>query len=353
VFAIRVALQERRAVEDPARLQQRAAEDLARWLVRQWEHEASVRGLDRPQPLQVRWSVTGRPVGPPDVEVFGGQLQRHGDIGNVADFCTTLPSGHMVVLGRPGGGKSALLLLLTLALLQGRKPGDPVPVLLTLSSWDPHEHLDTWLTRRLAEEYPALLDEGRYGRQAAARLVDQRVILPVLDGLDEMPESTYRDRMEAINHTVGVGNPLLVACRTAEYERMVAVAGMPLGRAAVVELEPVSVNDAAEFLSAGHIDGRQRWTPVIDSLQTHPQSALARALTTPLMVYLARTVYNTPGRDPAQLGDHRSWSTPEQIEAHLLDAYLPAIYASRPRYESPDRMSGSPPGPYPSGQAGA
>jgi hypothetical protein len=40
-----------------------------------------------------------------------------------------------VVLGEPAAGKSVVALLLTLGLL----PDEPVPVLLTVSSWNPHQ----------------------------------------------------------------------------------------------------------------------------------------------------------------------------------------------------------------------
>ena len=130
-----------------------------------------------------------------------------------------------------------------------------------------------------------------------------------------------------MNHAVGGGRPLVVACRAEEYQAAVAATGTTLGRAAVVELEPVAAVAAAAYLQAGQVDGNRRWAPVVAHLRANPRGLLARALSTPLMVYLARTVYTVPERDPTELCDARRWTTPSQLEDHLLDAYLPAIYA--------------------------
>ena len=60
-------------------------------------------------------------------------------------------------------------------------------------------------------------------------------------------------------------------------------------------------------------------------LRQHPEGPLARALATPLMVYLARTVYAAPAADPAGLIDRSRLPTTAHIEAYLLDRYLPAV----------------------------
>ena len=320
---------------DPTVLQKRAAKDLATWVQRQWRREATARWLDRPEPLGVRWSSTSRPVAPAPGEVLGAtgpqgrvlRLRLGGDVNDVVSMFLRLPHRQLVVLGQPGAGKSVLMLLLTLGLLRRWRSGQPVPVLLNLSSWNPNrEHLDTWLARRLVEEYPALGNRDRYGPGMAMRLVSSEAVLPVLDGLDEMPQARHAVAVVELNNAVGGGRAVVVACRAEEYQAAVAAIGATLGRAAVVELEPVDADAAAVYLPAGQPTGQQRWAPVIAHLRTDPFGPLARALSTPLMVHLARTVYSAPDRDPAELCDPRRWATPQQIEDHLLDAYLPALY---------------------------
>jgi hypothetical protein len=66
---------------------------------------------------------------------------------------------------------------------------------------------------------------------------------------------------------------------------------------------------------------------------------VARALDTPLMLFLARTAYNPrPGEraaalpDPAELCDLRRFPDDASVRAHLLDAFLPAAYRPHPRH---------------------
>jgi hypothetical protein len=319
--------------EDPAAPLERAAAELAGWVRRQWEREAGLRGLLRPRPLRVRWSSTERLVAPPAGEVLGPtvgawatRLKLHGDVTEIAVVCRKLPARQLVVIGAPGAGKTSLAVLLVCGLLRDRQPEEPVPVLMNLFGWNPTtEPLDTWLARRLAELYPALTGSARFGPDAADRLVDGDWILPVLDGLDEMPEELRTAAVAALTDAVGVNAPLVLTCRSEEYQNAVQATGIPLARAAVVELEPVTGHQAAAYLPAGQIDGHRRWARVTAHLEASPDGALATALSTPLMVYLARVAYTPPHTDPAEL---LRFADSVEVEDHLLQAYLPAIYAS-------------------------
>src|SRR5262249_15891342 len=132
--------------------------------------------------------------------------------------------------------------------------------------------------------------------------------------------------INALTVAVGRDRPLVLTSRAEEYQVAVAQTGSPLARAAVVEIEPITAGDAAAYLPAGQIGGVARWRPVLTPLADHPDGALAQALPTPLMVYLTRTAYRTPGSDPSKL---LTFTAPDTIELHLLDAYLPAIYTPR------------------------
>jgi len=237
----------------------------------------------------------------------------------------------MVVLGEPGAGKTVVAMLLILELLADRQPDEPVPVLLPLASWNPRrEHLHTWISGKLAEEYPGLANRAVYGPDAAARLVLDGKIIPVLDGLDEMPPALHAEVINALDQAVAGGRPVLVTCRSTEYELAVTHSGSMLAQAAVVEIEAVRLEDAIVYLTARARVGETRWHPLIEHLHRHPHGALARALRTPLMVDLARTAYAHPDTRPAELCDTERFAEPESIEEHLLDTYLPAAYASRP-----------------------
>lgn len=317
----------------------RASRELATAVRRQWSAEVEVRSLRRPEPVRLRWSSTGRPVSATESAILHGtgdaghpeKLHLRGDLTNLADAFGKLPAHQLVVLGQPGAGKTVLAMLLTLALLHDPQPNAPTPVLLTLSSWNPDDqHLHTWIARKLVEEYPWLGNARMYGPDAAARLVAEGRVLPVLDGLDEIPPGLHAAAIDALDRAVAGGRPLVVTCRSDEYERAVRESGTLLARAAVVEIEPVTPDDAATFLTGRTRTGDARWQPVARHLADHPHGALARALCTPLMVDLARTAYADPDANPARLCDTTSFSDPAQIEDHLLDSFLPAVYARHP-----------------------
>jgi hypothetical protein len=334
LVSLRVAT--RQVPLDPAVLLERAAEDLARLVGQQWQREATTRGLLHPEPLRVQWSSTGRPVAAPAAEVMDPmpgslptRLRLRGDVRTVADTWRKLPARQLVILGAPGAGKTSLAVLLVRQLLHQRVPGDPVPVLLNLAGWAPENvHLDTWLARRLAADYPQLTGRHAYGADAAVRLVDQGRVIPVLDGLDEMPEHARPLAVAALTVAVSRDRPLVLTCRANEYEATIAATGTPLARAAVVELSPVTGPEIAAYLIAGQVDGARRWNAVTTRLRAEPDGALARTLSTPLMVYLARTAYTPPTTDPGGLLVHADAG---DVEQHLLAAYLPTMYRPQSR----------------------
>ncbi|MEV4096124.1 BTAD domain-containing putative transcriptional regulator [Streptosporangium saharense] len=325
------------AVPEPHRID-RATQELVIAITRQWRAEAEVRSLNRPEPVPLRWSETRRQVAAVVAAMSDGQSAEDPDrpmsSGGLTDLLTRfrqVPARQLVVLGGPGAGKSVLAILFTLSLLADHQPGEPVPVLFSLASWNPHrEHIHCWLARMLVREYPGLANTTVYGRDVATRLVVENRVLPVLDGLDETPPGLRAAAIDALDRAMAGDRPLVVTCRSEEYELAADQAGTILARAAVVEIEPVALEDAVDFLTARRRVGEERWQPVIDHLRRYPDSALARSLRTPLMIDLARTAYAHPSTTPTELCDPARFGDQAAIEGHLLDAYLPAVYAPRP-----------------------
>jgi hypothetical protein len=304
-------------VEDHQRRLDQAVHDLAEAVTRQWAKEAGLRSLLSPEPIRVRWSSLGRPVAvdlgrvlAPDA-IAGRPLRLRGDMRQIIAVFHQIKARQLVILGEPAAGKSVMALLLTLGLL----PREPVPVLLAVSSWNPHQaDLHTWLTRRIVEEYPALANSDLYGPDAATRMVADRRVLPVLDGLDEMSAALQPVAINAIDLAVSDRFPLVTTCRSAEYREAVDRNGRFLAHAAVLEIQPVDIDDAASFL--GGADPRpERWQPVLDRLHADPDGPLARALRSPLTIDLARTVYATPKGDPTELLDTTRFPRPARNRA--------------------------------------
>src|SRR5215469_5290838 len=321
----------------------KAARELATAVARQWTAEAIMRSLGRPEPIQLRWSITRRmaAVAPSalagrDPRTGAAPPNLHGDLSGLITEFRRLPKRQLVVLGEPGAGKTALAVLLTLGLLTNPEPREPVPVLLPLSSWDPrNEHLYTWLAHKLTEEYPGLANAAVYGPYAAQRLVADECVMPVLDGLDETPPELRAAAIDAIDLATAGGRPLVVTCRSTEYEKAVLREGVTLAAATVVEIQPVDVEDTARFLTARQLPSHSRWQPVIEHLRRHPRGPLAQIMSTPLMVDLARTAYSGPSSDPAELTDAVRFPDRAPLEEHLLDTFLPAAYPQQiPRLSS-------------------
>ncbi|MFI6280878.1 NACHT domain-containing protein [Streptomyces sp. NPDC050988] len=247
-------------------------------------------------------------------------------IGQLAERYEQLPQRRLVVIGEPGAGKTVLATLLTLGLLGARQPGGRVPVLLPVSTWDPvREPLDDWIVRTLAVPYYS-------GRQEIPRaLLAHGLLLPVLDGLDEIPESARRGAIRGINHAIGGERPVVVTCRAVEYEELIRGGAPTLRQAPVVEVTPVPPRDVIGYLrDVDWPEGGSGWDGVFARLRAEPSGPLAEALSTPLMVTTARLVYQRGGGDPAELLDRERFDCRYAVEDHLTHRVVDATYGSDP-----------------------
>jgi hypothetical protein len=319
-----------------------AATQLASMVRARLELEAAARQM-RPLPLKVRWSSTGRPVAAGRDMVMDDparsswrELPLRGNVEELVSEFRALPHRQLVVIGMPGSGKSVLAMLLTLGLLASAQAGEPVPVLVPIAGWNPvDEHLYDFLSRRLQQDYPDAVGAGLKGAPVAHALISEARVLPVLDGLDEIPVDLHASALERVNEVAATGRQMVITCRAQEYERTVEATGIVLPQAAVVELEPVGLNDVIDFLSRP-ATAVARWKPVFDHLEADSdrKAPLSRVLSTPLMVDLARMAYRRRSTRPAELLDLASQ---DAIEAHLVTHFVQAAYQERPQPQSQPR----------------
>ncbi|WP_284437959.1 NACHT domain-containing protein [Streptomyces sp. TUS-ST3] len=314
------------------------ADRLAVAVRHEWEGEAEVRRLTEPYPLPVGW----RDADPDLAETPGPHP--HGGRGEITGVLTAGAPTRLLVLGDPGSGKTLFLVRLLLALIERRRTGEPVPVLFPLASWDPTAlDLRDWMERRLVQDHADLGGPAPapYERLTLARtLLDRRLILPVLDGFDELPAETAATALHRIARALPAGREMVLSSRPAEYRAALRPrTGVParLAGLAGIHLEPLDPADVAAYLlhDAGgpRAPAARRWTPAVRALRT--DTPVARALTSPLMVSLARTVYNPrPDEGHAVLPDPADlvWLRDRTaVEHHLLDSFVDAAYRPHPR----------------------
>jgi hypothetical protein len=150
-----------------------------------------------------------------------------------------------------------------------------------------------------------------------------------------IPNAIRGPAISRINDALRPGERLVVTCRTREYREAIRPPDgveVTLRAAVSVQLCSLDPGDVSRYLreDAGGPVMASRWDPVLTALGTG--SPTGEALSTPLMVGLARLIYNPrPGdvagnlRDPAELCSP-AMADRESVERHLFDAYILAAY---------------------------
>jgi GTPase SAR1 family protein len=139
------------------------------------------------------------------------------DISIVQVFDSPEVRGKLLILGQPGAGKTTTLLNLAKGLIEKAEADSnyPIPVMLNLASWpDESQSIREWLVVELLSKYGISIKLGQ-------AWITERVILPLLDGLDEVISEKQESCVKQINEFLeGEAPPLytVVCSRFAEYE---------------------------------------------------------------------------------------------------------------------------------------
>ncbi|MFF9858959.1 NACHT domain-containing protein [Streptomyces tendae] len=276
----------------------------------------------------------------------------------VAFYRETRPA-RLAVTGSPGAGKTVLALEILLALIASRSETEPVPVRLSLAEWDTSAMgLEGYLVHHLvhALDWPPHI---------ARRLVRHRMVLPVLDGLDEMDSLLSRDGRPVLDdhgnpcpdpnapraraalkflNTYQDGlsvAPLILTCRGAHYDALSEADR--LRTAARIQIAPVVHEHGLAYLARR--SGRSaHWNALLQHLRTHPDSPVAHALTTPWRLNLVATTYHHGGSlgallertDAAGLDDYLLSRLIPAVTELDLTAHPPFTRRHRPRYPAGD-----------------
>jgi eukaryotic-like serine/threonine-protein kinase len=221
--------------------------------------------------------------------------------------------GALLVLGAPGAGKTFALLELArdLIIRAERTPNHPLPVVFNLSSWqDSKQSIAKWMVEELSLKYFIPRKIGR-------RWVEDKKIMPLLDGLDEVKANLRADCVRAINtfhreNLVG----LAVCSRFEEYEQFEA----KLDLAGAVRLSPLTRQQIDAYL---HRAGPEL-AAVRETLQhDEPLQELAE---TPLMLNVMALAYE--GKSVEEI---RGFDTVEARRRNLFDEYVRKMFNPKAR----------------------
>ena len=157
---------QRREPSDTSNLED-VADQFATVVREQWEEEVLARRLNDPYPLPVRWLAADpsvvdtwardrvarhkRGLSRLRMPGLGGPDDLAGQGSDLASALERVPTGRLVVLGELGSAKTMWAVRLILDLLEHRARGGPVPVLVSVASWDPKKQgLRDWLKEKLS-----------------------------------------------------------------------------------------------------------------------------------------------------------------------------------------------------------
>ncbi|WP_369170795.1 NACHT domain-containing protein [Streptomyces sp. R28] len=252
----------------------------------------------------------GRPLYPPAGMAPPGRLPRAAGQSIAATF-ESLHDKRLVILGDAGSGKTTAARRLVPMLLDD----GPMPVMVGLSSWEPaSQSVQDWFISRVADRYGAEADHVRV-------LTVTRRLLPVLDGLDELPDSQRATCVPLLMRWLDGFPGYVLTCRTDAYEDMADLLGPGVGT--TVTLLPLRAQDVAAELRA--VDAR-RWAPVATAVEDEPSGPLAEALSSPWFLSLATSGYEGHRhRDPTELTDRGELPDAAAVRQRIWDTADPTV----------------------------
>ncbi|WP_063055838.1 NACHT domain-containing protein [Nocardia salmonicida] len=258
----------------------------------------------------------------------------------------------LVVLGEPGSGKTVSAIHLVVQLLESRlglpdaaRSASAVPIRISAAGWDGTTDLSGWLVTRICWEYPQLRPT------LAKKLLAQELILPVIDGLDEMDTADNHGRsaralLDQLNEPPWRSRSVVVICRTARFQQLCRRgADNGLHGATTISLQPLTAPDISKYLTDYKISmdsTSPAWSILTFHMVAHPEGLLAATLGAPWMLSLTVTAIRHDWMTAKRL---TTCATIDGLEELLFSAQIPAALPNRkakdgqPKYSREDVLT--------------
>ena len=229
----------------------------------------------------------------------------------------------LLVLGEPGAGKTTTLLELArhCADRACTVPGEPIPVVFTLSSWRQQGgKFADWLVDELNRRYQIPEKIGR-------AWIDNDDLLLLLDGLDEVAVAHRAECVDAVNEFRSEHGltAIVVSSRVAEHRELTVKLSL-LGAVLLQPLDPAAVNRYIE--SAGPK------LAVLSALLAR-DSALRELAASPLMLSIMSLAYTDA---PASLVQESGSQSVILRRKHLFETYVKRMFRRRTRWSATDTV---------------
>lgn len=250
-----------------------------------------------PEQVECRWAVEVKIGNQPSTQLASSTKI-------IEVFDSKAIAGKLLILGAPGAGKTTTLLEIAGDLCDRAldNPNEPIPVLFNLSAWkDDKQAIADWLVAELKQKRGVRVDIGRYW-------LEERQILPLLDGLDELESNRQERCVQAINQFLGqaYGSKHLVVCsRQDEYE----LCNTKIELNGAVCLQPLTYAQIHDYLA--DVGRSELW----QNIKNEPeQLKLAKS---PLLLSIMTLAY-----EELSIHEWQKRTSPEARRRYFFDAYI-------------------------------
>jgi DNA-binding SARP family transcriptional activator len=230
----------------------------------------------------------------------------------------------LLILGTPGVGKTITLIELAreLIALAEDDPGQPIPVILNLSSWSQHRaSLADWIVKELTAKY-------QIPHQMGHAWLENNELLLLLDGFDEIALKYQPHGARAINQfREAHGLTGLVVCsRTHAFE----AGSFRLRLGGAIMLQPLNIAQIDHYLAAS--GGELNFLRVaLQREAEHGSTELYEVLQSPLMLSVIRLAHREIGApaENAPAGAVLPAGATDDARRHLFAAYVQRMLQRR------------------------